>query len=73
MEITKEYLLAEIKNMERQRDHAHDVAVAAQAAIDVLQSLIVRMETPEPEAIKLSDLGLSDPKPIIESQNGNAN
>ena len=73
MEITKEYLLSEIKNMEKQRDHAHDVAVAAQAAIDVLQSLIVRMETPEPDAIKLSDLGLPDPEPITESQNGNAN
>ena len=59
--------------MKEQRDHAHDVAVAAQAAIDVLQSLIVRMETPEPDAIKLSDLGLPDPEPITESQNGNAN
>jgi hypothetical protein len=72
MEITKEYLLTEIKNMEKQRDHAHDVAVASQAAIDVLQSLIVRMDTPEPDAIKLSDLGLPDPEPITENPNGNA-
>jgi hypothetical protein len=69
MEITKEYLLAEIKNMERQRDHAHDVAVASQAAIDVLQGLVMRMEAPEPDGIKLSDLGLPDPEPITESQN----
>jgi hypothetical protein len=70
MEITKEYLLAEIKNMEKQRDHAHDVAVASQAAIDVMMGLVTRLETPE---IKLSDLGLPDPEPITESQNGNAN
>jgi hypothetical protein len=69
MEITKEYLLAEIKNMEKQRDHAHDVAVASQAAIDVMMGLVTRLETPE---IKLSDLGLPDPEPITESQDGNA-
>jgi hypothetical protein len=70
MEITKEYLLAEIKNMEKQRDHAHDVAVASQAAIDVMMGLVTRLETPE---IKLSDLGLPDPEPITEIPNGNAN
>lgn len=64
MQITKEYLLTEIANMERQRDHAHDVAVAAQAAIDVLKAMITRLETPEPEAVKLSDLGLPDPEPM---------
>lgn len=63
MQITTEYLLTEIANMERQRDHAHDVAVAAQAAIDVLKAMITRLETPEPEAVKLSDLGLPDPEP----------
>lgn len=63
MQITREYLLTEIANMERQRDHAHDVAVAAQAAIDVLKAMITRLETPEPEAVKLSDLGLPDPEP----------
>ena len=70
MEITKEYLLAEIEKMEQQRDHAHDVAVASQAAIDVMKSLVTRLETPE--AVKLSDLGLPDPEPITESQNGHA-
>lgn len=64
MQITKEYLLAEIANMEKQRNHAHDVAVAAQAAIDVLNSLVTRLDTQEPEAVKLSDLGLSDPEPM---------
>jgi len=47
MEITKEFLLAEIKKMEQQRDHAHDVAVASQAAIDTMLSLIARLDTVE--------------------------
>ena len=49
--------------MERQRDHAHEVAVASQAAVDVLKALIARLDMPEPDAIKLSDLGLPDPEP----------
>lgn len=50
--------------MERQRNHAHDVAVASQAAIDVLNSMVARLDMQEPEAVKLSDLGLSDPEPM---------
>jgi uncharacterized protein YutE (UPF0331/DUF86 family) len=68
MEITKEYLLVEIENMMKQRNHAHDVAVAAQAAIDVLQSLVTRIDMAEPDAIKLSDLGLPDPEPMERTQ-----
>lgn len=64
MQITVEYLKAEIGKMEKQRDHAHDVAVAAQAAIDVLTHMVSRLEAPEPDAIPLSDLGLPDPTPI---------
>lgn len=71
MEITKEYLLAEIAKMEQQRDHAHDVAVASQAAIDVMRALVVRIDLPQ-EDLKFSDLGLPDPQPITESENGNA-
>ena len=71
MEITKEFLLAEIAKMEQQRNHAHDVAVAAQAAIDVMQSLVARIDLPQ-EDLKFSDLGLPDPEPITESENGNA-
>lgn len=66
MEITKDFLLTEIKRMEQQRDHAHDVAVASQAAVDVMKSLVARLEAPEPDAVKLSDLGLPDPEPITE-------
>ena len=65
MEITKEFLLTEIRKMEQQRDHAHDVAVASQAAIDVMRSLVDRLEAPE--TVKLSDLGLPDPEPITEN------
>lgn len=56
--------MAEIANMEKQRNHAHDVAVASQAAIDVLNSMVARLDMQEPEAVKLSDLGLSDPEPM---------
>ena len=54
--------------MEKQRNHAHDVAVAAQAAVDVLNAMIARLDKEEPEAIKLSDLGLPDPEPMEEVQ-----
>ena len=47
MQITKEFLQSEIKKMEEQRDHAHDVAVASQAAIDTMTALIDRLDLPE--------------------------
>lgn len=47
MQITKEFLLEEIKKMEQQRNHAHDVAVASQAAMDVMNSLLLRLDLPE--------------------------
>jgi len=72
MQITKEFLLAEIEKMAKQRDHAHDVAVASQAAIDVMQSLVARLDLSEPEDLKFSDLGLPDPVPL-EKDNGYAN
>lgn len=50
MKITKEYLLSEIANMEKQRNYAHDVAVASQAAIDVLNALVARLDLPDPES-----------------------
>jgi predicted Rossmann fold nucleotide-binding protein DprA/Smf involved in DNA uptake len=56
MQITKEFLLEEIKQMEQQRAHAHDVAVASQAAIDTMKAMLARLELPDP----------------VESQNGNA-
>ena len=56
MQITKEFLLSEIEKMERQRNHAHDVAVASQAAIDVMQALIARLDLEEE---------------LLETENGN--
>jgi predicted Rossmann fold nucleotide-binding protein DprA/Smf involved in DNA uptake len=47
MQITKEFLLEEIKKMEQQRAHAHDVAVASQAAIDTMQALLARLDLPD--------------------------
>ena len=58
MQITKEFLQEEIKKMEQQRSHAHDVAVASQAAIDTMMALVARLDLPEQET---------------ESANGNAN
>jgi hypothetical protein len=64
MQITKEFLLAEIEKMQAQRDHAHDVAVASQASIDTMQALLARLDLPEEEGLKFSDLGLPDPVPV---------
>jgi hypothetical protein len=69
MDITKEFLQAEIEKMQVQRNHAHDVAVASQAAIDTMQALLARLDLPE-EGLKFSDAGLPDPVPR-ESVNGN--
>jgi len=69
MQITKEFLLAEIEKMQAQRDHAHDVAVASQAAVDTMKALLARLDLPEEDGLKFSDLGLSDPVPITGVQN----
>ncbi len=44
MAITREYLQAELQNMIQQRTQGHELAVAAQGAIDVLQALLVKLE-----------------------------
>lgn len=48
MVITREFLLAEIGRMKQQQQHAHEVAVASQAAIDVMNALVARLDLPEP-------------------------
>jgi len=50
MQITKDFLQAELLKMEQQRNHAHDVGVAAQAAADVINGLLARLDLPEAEA-----------------------
>ena len=57
--------------MQAQRDHAHDVAVASQAAMDTMKALLARLDLPEEDGLKFSDLGLSDPVPIAGVQNAN--
>lgn len=47
MQIDETFLTEEIRKMEQQRNHAHDVAVASQAAIDVLSALLARLRLPE--------------------------
>jgi hypothetical protein len=44
MSITREFLQAELDNMVRQRNHGHELAIAAQGAIDVLQALISKID-----------------------------
>lgn len=44
MAITREYLQAELQNMINQRNQGHELAIAAQGAIDVLQALIAKIE-----------------------------
>lgn len=50
--------------MAKQRNHAHEVAVASQAALDVMHALVARLDLPEAEDLKFSDLGLPDPEPL---------
>ena len=75
MEITKEFLLSEIRNFEQQRDHGHDVAVAAQAAIDAYKALTHRLDTKDTQPMSptldvtgplnsFSGMGLPDPEPV---------
>ena len=57
MQITREFLIEELKKMEQQRNHAHDVAVAAQAAMDVMNGLLARLDLPESTDDKESQNG----------------
>lgn len=57
MQITKEFLQAELSKMVEQRNHAHDVAVASQAAVDVMNALIIRLDMPEPTETKEPENG----------------
>lgn len=53
MEITKDFLLTEIKRLEAERNQASSFVTAAQGAIDGYKALVERLDTPEPaEEIK---------------------
>ena len=47
MKITKEWLQQEIDKISKQQQHAHEVAIASQAAVDVLKAIMARMDLPE--------------------------
>ena len=49
MEITKEFLLFEIKRLEKERDQASSFITASQGAIDAYTALIERLDTEEPQ------------------------
>jgi hypothetical protein len=70
MDITKEFLQEEIAKMEAQRNHAHDVAVASQAAVDTMKALLMRLDAPNPveKDLTLAALDLPDPLPIQKQE-----
>lgn len=49
MEITKDFLLSEIKRLEAERNQAASFITAAQGAIDGYKALVERLDTQEPE------------------------
>jgi hypothetical protein len=49
MQITKEFLEAEIRDLEREANKAQTFVIQAQATIAAYQMLINRLEAPEPE------------------------
>ena len=49
MQITKEFLVAEITRLDAQRTQAASFVTAASGAIDSMKALIERIDAPEPE------------------------
>ena len=47
MEITKEFLLAEIKRLENERNQAASFVTASQGAIDAYTALVERLDVKE--------------------------
>lgn len=70
MQITKEFLQEEIVKMEKQRNHAHDVAVASQAAVDTMEALLMRLDAPDlmEKDLTHAALGLPDPLPVKKQE-----
>jgi hypothetical protein len=48
MEITKEFILAEIGDLEQEAQKANAFLLKAQGAIEAYRVLLKRLETPEP-------------------------
>ena len=49
MEITREFLLSEIKRLEAERNQASSFITASQGAIDAYTALVERLDTEEPK------------------------
>jgi len=49
MQVTKEFLLAEIADLRQEAGKAEAFLIKAQGTIEAYQMLINRLETPEPE------------------------
>jgi|TARA_R110000868_G_scaffold47628_2_gene155848 hypothetical protein len=52
MQITKEFLVCEIEELEREAEKARIFLIQAQATISAYRMLISRIEAPEPEPLE---------------------
>lgn len=55
MEITKDFLVAEIKSLEQEASRAHEFIVKAQATIAAYNMLINRIDTPDQADLDLGE------------------
>jgi len=55
MQITKEFLEAEILDLEREAQKANTFLLQAQATINAYKMLVNRLDTPEPEQTDVTD------------------
>jgi len=55
MQITKEFLEAEILDLEREAQKANTFLLQAQATINAYKMLVNRLDTPEPEQVDVTD------------------
>ena len=59
MEITKDFLVAEIQSLEQEINKANVFVIQAQATVAAYRMLINKLEAPEPEEVSLEDLANS--------------
>ena len=56
MQITKEFLVAEIASLESELNKANAFVIQAQGTIAAYRMLINRLDTPDPQEVDLGDL-----------------
>ena len=56
MQITKEFLVAEIASLESELNKANAFAIQAQGTIAAYRMLINRLDAPDPQEVDLEDL-----------------